>query len=208
MGKKRRRPPLACEQCRARKIRCDKAAPCGPCVKSGLPACSYAPAHVPPSWSKSPQPRGRQSSERRRPPSLSSSKPILPAPAAAPTREPAAQCSSTAEDEDAELSSGHRISTGGSVADTTPSLASDNVDWLVTRIHHLEEKLSKSVTISNSHSPDSHDSPHNADSPSQARGVSSKTKYIAQSHWMNGVSLVSVVLLPPPAPLSYSLPAS
>lgn len=38
--RKRRRPPLACEKCRNRKIKCDCANPCGPCVKSGT-KCTY-----------------------------------------------------------------------------------------------------------------------------------------------------------------------
>ena len=40
--RKRRRPALSCEQCRRRKVRCDREMPCGPCTKSH-PAlkCSY-----------------------------------------------------------------------------------------------------------------------------------------------------------------------
>ncbi|PHH80031.1 hypothetical protein CDD82_2015 [Ophiocordyceps australis] len=45
--KKRRRPALACEQCRRRKIRCDRDSPCGQCVKAQIQSCTYAPAHVP-----------------------------------------------------------------------------------------------------------------------------------------------------------------
>ncbi|KAJ5681981.1 uncharacterized protein N7477_001921 [Penicillium maclennaniae] len=32
--RKRRRPALSCEQCRRRKVRCDREMPCGPCMKS------------------------------------------------------------------------------------------------------------------------------------------------------------------------------
>lgn len=40
--RKRRRPALSCQQCRARKVKCDKEMPCGPCTKtySSL-KCSY-----------------------------------------------------------------------------------------------------------------------------------------------------------------------
>lgn len=31
--RKRRRPALSCEQCRRRKVRCDREMPCGPCTK-------------------------------------------------------------------------------------------------------------------------------------------------------------------------------
>lgn len=40
--RKRRRPALACEQCRRRKVRCDRGMPCGPCSKTNdASACSY-----------------------------------------------------------------------------------------------------------------------------------------------------------------------
>lgn len=43
--KKRRRPALACEQCRKRKVRCDRLSPCTTCVKSQNPECSYPASH-------------------------------------------------------------------------------------------------------------------------------------------------------------------
>ncbi|RTE84698.1 hypothetical protein BHE90_000757 [Fusarium euwallaceae] len=47
-AKKRRRPALACEQCRRRKVRCDRASPCNHCSKSSTPEqCTYVPIHVP-----------------------------------------------------------------------------------------------------------------------------------------------------------------
>jgi hypothetical protein len=43
--RKRRRPALACVQCRRRKVRCDHEEPCGPCSRlgggSGVSACWY-----------------------------------------------------------------------------------------------------------------------------------------------------------------------
>ncbi|KAK4240411.1 hypothetical protein C8A03DRAFT_13237 [Achaetomium macrosporum] len=44
--KKRRRPALACEQCRRRKVKCDRVSPCGPCQRSGLEVCTYRPEWV------------------------------------------------------------------------------------------------------------------------------------------------------------------
>lgn len=41
--KKRRRPALSCEQCRRRKVRCDRGTPCATCVQTGAATCSYAP---------------------------------------------------------------------------------------------------------------------------------------------------------------------
>lgn len=41
-ARKRRRPALSCEQCRRRKVRCDREMPCGPCTKSHDPLdCEY-----------------------------------------------------------------------------------------------------------------------------------------------------------------------
>jgi hypothetical protein len=44
--KKRRRPALACAQCRRRKIRCDQNTPCNNCVRSGIPDCTIPPNHI------------------------------------------------------------------------------------------------------------------------------------------------------------------
>lgn len=41
-SKKRKRPSLVCENCKKRKIKCDKKSPCAPCTKSNLEdSCSY-----------------------------------------------------------------------------------------------------------------------------------------------------------------------
>lgn len=37
----KRRPALACQECRRRKIRCDRRTPCGQCSKANAPSCSY-----------------------------------------------------------------------------------------------------------------------------------------------------------------------
>ncbi|KAJ3498668.1 hypothetical protein NLG97_g937 [Lecanicillium saksenae] len=46
-AKKRRRPPLSCEQCRKRKVKCDRAEPCNQCVKSNPENCTYVPTQDP-----------------------------------------------------------------------------------------------------------------------------------------------------------------
>jgi hypothetical protein len=40
--KKRRRPALSCEQCRQRKIKCDRNHPCTQCLQSSTPTCTYS----------------------------------------------------------------------------------------------------------------------------------------------------------------------
>lgn len=42
--RKRRRPALSCEQCRRRKIKCDRDYPCGQCLQSRTVSCSYSPS--------------------------------------------------------------------------------------------------------------------------------------------------------------------
>ncbi|KAM7215918.1 hypothetical protein V8F06_008676 [Rhypophila decipiens] len=41
LQRKRRRPALSCYQCRCRKIKCDRNAPCRQCTKANLHACQY-----------------------------------------------------------------------------------------------------------------------------------------------------------------------
>lgn len=45
--RKRRRPALSCEQCRRRKIKCDRIYPCGQCLQSKTASCTYSPDSVP-----------------------------------------------------------------------------------------------------------------------------------------------------------------
>ncbi|KAH7135669.1 hypothetical protein B0J11DRAFT_166337 [Dendryphion nanum] len=40
---KRRRPALSCVECRKRKVKCDRAKPCGPCTRTKSPTCTYRP---------------------------------------------------------------------------------------------------------------------------------------------------------------------
>ncbi|KAL2835316.1 hypothetical protein BJY01DRAFT_223884 [Aspergillus pseudoustus] len=44
-SRNRRRPPLACEQCRRRKIGCDRKSPCSNCVRSRRSSCTYVPVN-------------------------------------------------------------------------------------------------------------------------------------------------------------------
>jgi len=39
--RKRRRPALACAQCRHRKVKCDRNSPCGQCTQRKLDSCTY-----------------------------------------------------------------------------------------------------------------------------------------------------------------------
>jgi hypothetical protein len=39
--RKRRRPALSCAECRRRKVKCDRTSPCGPCTSYKSPTCTY-----------------------------------------------------------------------------------------------------------------------------------------------------------------------
>jgi hypothetical protein len=119
--KKRRRPALSCEQCRRRKIRCDRLQPCSHCIKSKIPDCSYAPTHVPASWVK------KAELLHEKPPSPPQPRPILPVPE---PKEPSAGPSS----EDAATTSSRDMVTTGTSKDSS--------------VHYLEEKLTQVVTLS------------------------------------------------------------
>ena len=41
--RKRRRPAVACTECRRRKVKCDRSFPCGPCIQTSL-SCGYSSA--------------------------------------------------------------------------------------------------------------------------------------------------------------------
>lgn len=43
--RKRRRPAYSCVECRRRKVRCDRAKPCGQCTAHSAPSCTYAECH-------------------------------------------------------------------------------------------------------------------------------------------------------------------
>ncbi|KAK0702393.1 hypothetical protein B0H67DRAFT_395614 [Lasiosphaeris hirsuta] len=65
--KMRRRPALACESCRQRKVRCDRNLPCSTCIKSRSDACTYVPLRtgISPALSGARQPRALQPNSTR-----------------------------------------------------------------------------------------------------------------------------------------------
>ncbi|KAK5996985.1 Transcription factor lepE-like protein [Cladobotryum mycophilum] len=197
--KKRRRPPLACEQCRKRKIRCDRNVPCGHCIRANIPSCTYAPVHIP-AW------RAKKVVD-----------PLVAANWAATSP------NSPTVDEKASSSAGTGIGMGmgrsirpagtelqhTSEADSAPVLpaattsppsrlssnpasssGASNVDWLVARVQELEEKLARVVLIN-----DCQDGIANKgrvesqEMIAPTQGLVAKSRYFGQSHWMHGLDL-------------------
>lgn len=184
---KRRRPALACEQCRTRKVRCDRLSPCGACVRSRNPECSYLP----------PPPLTIQNGRRgfttpgALPPPFGSEPQVTPASNPTPPSP---------------------ISSLSASATITPSLSSiplstATVESLERRVKQLEKELQ--ATRSQKLSSETWPSPPKKDRPSSAlhgqpdssrigktfvplpiRGTLSKTRFFGQSHWVNGSSMI------------------
>ncbi|KAL7923073.1 fungal-specific transcription factor domain-containing protein [Trichoderma austrokoningii] len=181
--KKRRRPPLSCEQCRRRKIRCDRTQPCANCVKSNIPSCTYAPYHVP-AW-RAKKLDAAMASEGAGKASLRSLKAAEPRPNDA--QNPEAADISPFSMVDASSSSAILSSKAGS----SSTSSSPNVDWLVSRVHQLEEKLAKALRIN-----DAPDGPKKRPSAQEmaepTEGFVAKSRYFAHSHWIYGLSMLTM----------------
>ncbi|CAH0058582.1 unnamed protein product [Clonostachys solani] len=181
--KRRRRPALACEQCRRRKIKCDRNIPCNNCTKSKIPACSYAPTHIPASRSK------KKATQATSSDNSSSVRTILPAPTIPSQEELHAEdlfdFTGYGQTGVSKSSDPSPQNVPSSTAGSTSSIPRSNVEQLTHRVHHLEEKLAKVVTISNEEASPYSSSQRDSESlPSN--GTVSKTRYFGRSHWMNG----------------------
>ncbi|KAK1245344.1 hypothetical protein MKX08_004973 [Trichoderma sp. CBMAI-0020] len=182
--KKRRRPPLSCEQCRKRKIRCDRTQPCANCVKSNIPSCTYAPYHVP-AWRAKKMDAmmatGRDAAESTGKASLRSLKAAEPRPDAPNPGE--SEISPFSIDSAGASSSAILSSKAGS----SSTSSSPNVDWLVSRVQQLEEKLAQALRINDA--PDGlKQRPEQTVEPTG--GFVAKSRYFAHSHWIYGLSMV------------------
>lgn len=171
--KKRRRPALACEQCRRRKVRCDRNIPCSHCIKSNITDCSYVPTHIPASKNK---------------------KSIANTDSGGETSSPhlAVTGNTRAPQNSEHIRTSLYETVGGSPSSTAGSSSKDpNVDWLVARVQQLEQRLEK-VIISGPEAGCEKEEP-----PAPVKGTVSKTRYFGRSHWMCGTSRVRFHLILP-----------
>ncbi|RNJ58071.1 hypothetical protein D7B24_005216 [Verticillium nonalfalfae] len=185
--RKRRRPALACEQCRMRKVRCDRTMPCATCTRSRSTVCTYAP-----------QP-------------LTAKRPVVPRQVAPATTNPA----STASDHVvSDVVRPSHVSASGSIPPHTdpdwftsyPSNRPDHepiltpeslpstsptVTALLDRVKQLEQQLNVALQ-KNDASRDCaamcRDEPREDDHTH--RGLVNKTRLFGPSHWANGVTMV------------------
>ncbi|EFY85771.1 C6 zinc finger protein [Metarhizium acridum CQMa 102] len=177
--KKRRRPPLACEQCRRRKIKCDRNSPCGHCTRARIPDCTYAPIYIPESKARSklssklPSTRAGGAAQR----------PVLRALSSDAKTRTGEGCEAVSDPlGPSKAPSSVPSSNVGSASD------SSNVDWLVARVHELEDKLANAVHIT-----EPGGNPFvsgKGDSVAPLTGIISKTRYFGNSHWINVTDLL------------------
>ncbi|KAH6952686.1 fungal-specific transcription factor domain-containing protein [Fusarium avenaceum] len=168
--KKRRRPALSCEQCRRRKIRCDRSLPCVNCVKSKISPCTYAPTHVPAS-------RARKATNHAVGADSTSHVPARSA-AVDLTRKQSLSDTSARQ-----TSSSIPSSTVGS------NSGASTVDALAARVKELEQKLAESCYITQPAEGKLWQDEDHQEDEAPMKGTVSKTRFFGQSHWMNGVNM-------------------
>lgn len=201
---KRRRPALACEQCRYRKVRCDRASPCSTCVRTRNPDCTYAPA--PPALSA----RVRETVPSRSAAVVSASILLEPSPSLGITTLGVPEhVVAPSPAYSAALWSGLAQADSPSVS-APPSLISSAtaVESLERKVKQLEKQLQSALSRQRSPSAtwslrkESHLPGESPESPTGARdvdktfvplpirGTLSKTRFFGQSHWASGANLI------------------
>ncbi|KAJ4174662.1 hypothetical protein NW754_005082 [Fusarium falciforme] len=172
--KKRRRPALSCEQCRRRKIRCDRSLPCVNCIKAKISPCTYAPTHIPASRARrttAGQAGGGDVPARSAP--VTSTQGHSPTTNARPGRSPSSVQSST-------MGSASGAST---------------VDALAARVRELEQKLAETCHITHPAEDKLVEcEQREEEEPAPMKGTVSKTRFFGQSHWMNGADMFPNIL--------------
>lgn len=170
-GQRRRRPSLACVQCRRKKIRCDRTTPCSNCVRSKGSVCSYG--HLVSGVDLPPTAANEASALQGASPPMTLSRLEAPRP------------QGTAIPDPPTFNSLGTTATSQSTA-TFPnpaSLASPE-EWSpnIRRGNVLDDSTNQPVlpTVT-----------------SIGRAMVAKTRYFGQSHWMNTSLIVSMPLCPP-----------
>ncbi|KAH8172422.1 fungal specific transcription factor domain-containing protein [Sarocladium implicatum] len=174
--KKRRRPALACEQCRKRKVRCDRVRPCcGPCEKAKVTNCHYVPTHTPAQRAKKAPGAGIQKQYEIRP---------------APPR-------TEATEGQIRLCGEPAIESRSSVASSKHAAfteESHDVEWLVEKVRSLQERLDG---VNKTHETDENLVRRYAGQPTlqhQEKGTIVKTRYYGRGHFLHGAWLFPMEL--------------
>ena len=185
--RRRRRPALSCEQCRARKIKCDRSYPCGQCLQSRTFSCSYRPGT---------HPVTDMASNAFLPVQTSIG---IPNPAHSIPNSSSTHVSSVGLSPSSVHLSGttHPSSYSSPIAVPGKSHQVDTPESkiLFGRIHELEAQLAVAKSeFSKSEQAATLSSPIENSTPKQLRGTVSKTRFFGPSHWMYSYVNVSYQL--------------
>ncbi|KAL2071166.1 hypothetical protein VTL71DRAFT_12401 [Oculimacula yallundae] len=195
-SRKRRRPALACEQCRRRKIRCDRNVPCENCARSASEACTYVLDDTETVQMKPNRPRTSTNDNvtpRPKNPSIN-----LDSSRAISSLNPSP--SKFYGVQDATSSSFNRSSAWTksdleSSSDLELTHPISNSQVLVDRVRFLEQKLADVVSFQYAGSFMSYSSEGpDPEISASVRGTFSKTRYFGQSHWMNSAEQFRKIL--------------
>lgn len=182
--RKRRRPALSCEQCRRRKIKCDRTYPCGQCSQSKSVSCSYSPDTIR---------RLRHVSETA---SLPASGPSLVGIPNRPRDVPGDSSIHTSPAAVSPNAISHSEATHSS-SWTSPSahFADEEPPDAKTLLHRLE-KVEKKLAGSGSEPYFPTCESFNPGTLSTGlRGTVSKTRFFGPSHWMHSYGVVSLLFI-------------
>ncbi len=197
-SRKRRRPALACEECRRRKIKCDRKTPCDHCSKFKSLTCTYYPNPKPTVKSRSHGDGGHQDIISTTEPELTASsatsstinQKALAGAVNLPSAAPSAELTIHLQVADSPtrqlpLIRGHF---GERVDASVVALASvPGLQALTARVQTLEQRFS-SIANKDVAGP-------GKEAPSVTEGSFSKTRYFGRSHWMNNIETVRAFIL-------------
>ncbi|KXJ95153.1 hypothetical protein Micbo1qcDRAFT_200584 [Microdochium bolleyi] len=201
VDRRRRRPALACVNCRRSKIRCDRQVPCQNCAKAKNKTCVFDDARArasgsppaEPAWPSAPAPGVSPLSR-----SPLSGPGCGPLPVSLPGSGRSTAPSTVSHDD------------ASSASATNPSLAATSVssrhaDALQHRVDELERRLARAEKSSRhrdwtAHVPTAKEPDQivplgpRTDMHSMPRAIMSKTRYFGQSHWANTALLYKTIL--------------
>lgn len=188
--RKRRRPALACEKCRRRKIKCDRNTPCDQCIRTKSETCTYLADDSPAPTGKNRRVGMGHMTNSSTPSSTMShenppSKTNLSAAGAFDALTDQFSIASTKDSAFMERQGNEQ--TTESLTDPQGSPAS-TVRVLTDRVHQLEKQLADAARIQTAEPATVSLPMHTTALPT--KGVFSKTRLFGQSHWMNSVEQV------------------
>ncbi|KAJ5110451.1 hypothetical protein N7532_000986 [Penicillium argentinense] len=197
--RRRRRPPVACELCRRRKIKCNREAPCSNCRRSKNATCIYKELSPPPTL------RNRDAQRSSMVVNVSN---------------PGENCFAVQVDGQSTSGSARTVSSHPPMSTAPSSMIStpmshssiQETESLRSRISELEQQLSASRQQSVVNTPSPHynistttshiagtfhvhqESATAGQPPAISRTIMHKTRVFGQSHWMNGAAQFAEIL--------------